>query len=111
MNIYFLVEGKKTELIIYPKWLSYLVPELKRVQYYDQINENSYYIISAKGNARMIHDGIPNAVEKIQEIGNYNYFVICLDADEDTVEERKNWIYEFIETEKIGSSRLCVKKV
>lgn len=107
MNIYFLVEGK-TELIIYPKWLNYLVPELKRVQYYDQINKNSYYIISAKGNARIVHDGIPNAIEKIQEMGNYNYFVICLDADEETVEERKNWIYEFIETEKIelGKTKL-----
>ena len=36
MNIYFLVEGD-TEFIIYRKWLSYLVPELKRVQYYDQV--------------------------------------------------------------------------
>ena len=107
MNIYFLVEGD-TEFIIYRKWLSYLVPELKRVQYYDQVNENNYYISNAHGNARMIHDGIPNAVEKIQEIGNYNYFVICLDADEDTVETRKNWICEFIETEKIelGKTKL-----
>jgi len=107
MNIYFLVEGD-TEFIIYRKWLSYLVPELKRVKYHDQVNENNYYISNAHGNALMIHDGIPNAVEKIQEMGNYNYFVICLDADEETVESRKNWIYEFIETEKIelGKTKL-----
>jgi hypothetical protein len=40
MNIYFLLEGK-TERGIYRKWLSYLVPELKQVQYYNQVNKNN----------------------------------------------------------------------
>ena len=53
------------KFIIYRKWLSYLLPQLKRVQYHDQVNENNYYISNAHGNARMIHDGIPNAVEKM----------------------------------------------
>ncbi len=32
MNIYFLVEGKRTERKVYPAWLSYILPELKQVQ-------------------------------------------------------------------------------
>lgn len=28
MNIYFLVEGKRTEMKVYPKWLSILIPNL-----------------------------------------------------------------------------------
>lgn len=36
MNIYFLVEGK-AEGKIYPQWLTYLVPELKRVKYHDDV--------------------------------------------------------------------------
>ena len=107
MNIYFLLEGK-TERIIYRKWLSYLVPELKRIQYYDQANKNNYYISDIHGYPGIVHEGIPNAVEKIQEMGNYNYFVICVDAEEYTVEAKKNLIYEFIETEKIelGKTKL-----
>jgi hypothetical protein len=43
MNIYFLVEGNSTEKQIYPKWLEYLIPNLKRVKYYDQVENNNYY--------------------------------------------------------------------
>lgn len=31
MNIYFLVEGKRTERKVYPAWLAYLLPELQQV--------------------------------------------------------------------------------
>lgn len=37
MNIYFLVEGKRTERKVYPAWLAYLLPELQRVQSYDEV--------------------------------------------------------------------------
>ncbi|MDV2999865.1 MAG: hypothetical protein N5P05_001471 [Chroococcopsis gigantea SAG 12.99] len=49
MNIYFLVEGNSTERKIYPKWLEYLIPELMRVDYHDQVDNNNYYLISGEG--------------------------------------------------------------
>jgi len=96
MNIYFLVEGRSTERKIYPKWLEYLIPQLKRVQYYDQVEENNYYLISGKGYPATICDGIPNAIDKIVEVGKYDYLVICIDADEETVDARKKYIHDFI---------------
>ena len=45
MNIYFLVEGNRTEKKIYPQWLTYLVPKLKRVKYHDEVTSNNYYLI------------------------------------------------------------------
>lgn len=101
MNIYFLVEGRSTEKKLYPKWLKYYIPELKQVKFYEQVKHNNYYLISGNGYPLIIHDGIPNAVQKIQETGNYDYFVICVDADEDTVIERKKYIHDFIVSEKI----------
>ncbi|NET62591.1 MAG: hypothetical protein F6K47_42810, partial [Symploca sp. SIO2E6] len=110
MNIYFLVEGRSTEKKIYPDWLSYLIPQLKRVQFHDQVEVNNYYLISGNGYPAIISDGIPNAVDKITEVGKYDYLVICIDADEDTVDARKKYIYDSIQKNNIelGKTQLVL---
>lgn len=108
MNIYFLVEGNSTEKKIYPKWLEYLVPNLVRVEFHDQVENNNYYLISGKGYPRILYDGLENAVSKILEIPKYDYLVICVDADEDSAEERIKYIDEFINKKEInlGNTRV-----
>jgi len=96
MNIYFLVEGRSPEKKLYTAWLTHLIPEFKRIDFYDQVNRNNYFIISGNGYPSILNDGIPNAIDKIQEVSKYNYLVICLDADEDTVEEREQYVNDFI---------------
>lgn len=102
MNIYFLVEGRSTEKKIYPKWLSYLIPKLKQVKYYDQVNINNYYLISGNGYPNILYDAFENAIDKIQEIKNYDYLVLCVDADEDNVDDRKNYIQKVIGEKNIN---------
>lgn len=97
MNIYFLVEGNSTEKKIYPQWLKYLVPELKQVKYFNEVQHNNYYLISGEGYPSILHDGLHNAVDKVQETQKYDYLVLCVDADEETVAERGNYIKNFIE--------------
>ncbi|BAY88682.1 MULTISPECIES: hypothetical protein [unclassified Tolypothrix] len=101
MNLYFLVEGKRTERKVYPAWLAYLLPELKQVKNYDEVEKNNYYLFSAEGYPSIIYEHLPNAIADVQDQGNYNYLVVCLDADENTVGEIQNEIYEFISSEKI----------
>jgi|JI91814CRNA_FD_contig_121_306066_length_2768_multi_9_in_0_out_0_4 hypothetical protein len=113
MNIYFLVEGRSTEKKIYPKWLEYLVPELVRVKYYDQVQANNYYLISGEGYPKILSDGLKNAVDKILEIPKYDYLVICVDADEESVEERTHYInkyiYEFMQENKINLGKTKIE--
>ncbi len=92
MNIYFLVEGNSTERKIYPKWLEYLIPNLVRVRYHDQVKDNNYYLISGEGYPRILYDGLENAVDKISEAIRYDYLVICVDVDEESVDERIQYI-------------------
>ena len=87
MNIYFLVVGK-TEAKIYPPWLAYLVPELKRVKYHDDVVKRNYYLFNANGYPSIIDVHLPRAIEDVNSVGRYDYFVMCFDADECTVEER-----------------------
>ncbi|MGD1808002.1 hypothetical protein ACP6PL_21565 [Dapis sp. BLCC M126] len=95
MNIYFLLEGK-TEKKIYGAWLQYLLPELTKVQHYHQVKHNDYCLVSAYGYPSILGEYLLNAVEKIQEIDKYNYLVICLDADEETVASKKQEIENVI---------------
>lgn len=110
MNLYFLVEGKSTERKVYPSWLSHLLPELKRVNSYDKVDKNNYFLFSADGYPSIIYEHLPNAIADTQENGNYNYLVVCLDADEVTVTERKQEIYDFLDDEKIqmGSTKFVI---
>jgi hypothetical protein len=95
MNIYFLVEGE-TERKIYKAWLQYLIPELQQVKFSDRVERNNYFLVSGEGYPAILSEGIPNAIERIQESQKYQYLVICTDADEDTVEEREQQVNEFI---------------
>jgi len=110
MNLYFLVEGKRTEKKVYPAWLAHLLPELQRVQNYDQVNQNNYYLFSGEGYPSIIYEHLPNAVEDIRSNGNYNYLVVCLDAEESTVACIKQEIYDFIQIKKIdmGNTKLVL---
>ncbi|TAG60007.1 MAG: hypothetical protein EAZ28_09120 [Oscillatoriales cyanobacterium] len=100
MNLYFLVEGMQSERKVYPAWLSHLLPELTRVQSYDEVNEKNYYLISGEGYPSL-YDFIPPSIEEINLSGKYNYFVVCFDAEENTVAERYAEIYDFFNQEKL----------
>ncbi|MGB1251605.1 MAG: hypothetical protein ACPG8W_13390 [Candidatus Promineifilaceae bacterium] len=87
MNLYFLVEGK-TERKLYPQWLNYLTPELTRVNFYDEIQQNSYYLFSGGGYPQLLDKPLQASVEEINENGKYDYLVVVLDADEVDLDER-----------------------
>lgn len=88
MNIYFLVEGRRTERKVYPRWLSHLLPGLQQVERFDAVTERNYFLFSGEGYPGLLRAHLPNAVEDVNKVGRYNYLVVCLDADEATREER-----------------------
>ncbi len=101
MNIYFLVEGQSVEPDVYPLWISYLVPELKRVENFDEVDRNNYYLFSSYG-IPYIEKDIINAIMDINSLGKYNYFVVCIDADAATVFQREAKIFNLIKDKQIS---------
>lgn len=101
MNVYFLVEGKQTEMKVYPKWLSILVAKLDRVQWYHEVVENNYCIFTGDGFPSILDNHLKNSIEDVNASGNFNYLVICLDSDDDSIEERRQQVLDFVEEEKI----------
>lgn len=88
MNLYFLVEGRRTEMRLYPRWLSRLLPHFTRVDYPDMVTKNNYFLISGDGYPRLLDVALQNAVRDVNAAQNYDYLILCLDADEATVAER-----------------------
>ncbi len=108
MNLYFLVEGK-TERTLYPKWLEYLIPSLIRVDSPGEANGNCYYLISGGGYPGLLDNHLLNSVLDINDVGNYNYFIIALDSDEVTIDERLEEIDRRITNEKINIGNCEIK--
>jgi hypothetical protein len=102
MNIYFLVEGKRTEKKVYPQWLSHLIPELQSVEKFDEVEQNNYFIFSGEGFPSLLHNHLKNSIEDINTVKQYDYFVICLDADEQSVQDCKREILDFMAENKIS---------
>lgn len=111
MKIYLLVEGKRTERKIYPNWLSYLIPELKRMESFDEDCDNGYFLISGFGYPHMLDEVLPDSIEDINKVGNYNYFVIVLDSEEFSIQERQEEVNEFLSSNKIYTKKAQIVTV
>lgn len=101
MNVYFLVEGKNTEMAVYPKWLDYLVPQLKRVDNFYEVTINNYCIFNC-GGITSLEKVIPSSIIDINKNNNFNcffdYFVICVDVENATIEQRVSKIDNIIQS-------------
>lgn len=107
MNIYFLVEGEKTEPKVYPQWLVHLVPQLSRVAFAHDANANNYYLISGMGSPRLLTDELANSVAEINELGNYDYLVLIIDADDMSEQEKIAEINQFVMDNNIILNSNC----
>lgn len=88
MNIYFLVEGE-AELGVYPAWIDYLFEsKLKRSLAYDIVSENEYFIFNGGGIGKMVHHSIKNAIQEIAAHPVFDWFIIIVDTDHETVNDR-----------------------
>jgi hypothetical protein len=99
MNVYFLVEGARTEVQVYPAWLKHLTPDLKpvaRLADYTLVTENNYCLISGGGYPRILTNLLPQAVADVNASKRFHYLVICIDADEVSADERRLEVQEHL---------------
>jgi hypothetical protein len=81
------VEGEKTEVKIYSKWLEHLFPQLNFVAKPENITTNCCWMIASKGYPPP--DGlIKGLMADIKKFGNIDHFFICFDSEKYTYQER-----------------------
>ena len=95
MTIYMVVEGPVGEKSLYGKWIKFLNPSLSIVENIEEIQDNSVYIISGGGHPNYFNV-IENAVSDIKNLKLFDRFVVAVDSEEFTFNQRKKEIEEHI---------------
>lgn len=88
MNLYFLVEGRRTERKVYPAWLAHLLPHFTRVEQFDAVRDKHYFLVSGEGYPSLLDDHLRDAIDNCNRVGRYSHLVLCMDADESTAGDR-----------------------
>lgn len=101
MNLYIIVEGRRTEKKVYPAWLTHLIPELTPVNWAYQVENNNYYLFNGNGFPALLHNHLKNSIEEVNELKKFNYLILILDVDESTFDGRINEVNEFLKANKI----------
>lgn len=95
-SIYLLVEGKSTEPRLYPKWLRWLLPGYTQVNTPAEAGDHHFYLISGQGYPRLLTETLPDAIADVNDNPNFRYFLICLDSDELSLDERREEVQEYL---------------
>jgi hypothetical protein len=106
MNLYVIVEGRRTEKKVYPAWFKYLIPKLERVNLAKEANTNNYYLFNGNGFPALLHNHLRNSIQEVNEHTQYKYLVLVLDVDESTVNKRKKEVENFISNENLKLENL-----
>jgi hypothetical protein len=72
------------------------------VQTFNTVTKNNYFIFSGNGFPSLLDNHLRNCIIDINNAGNYDYFVICLDADEQNIVACKQEILDFMAKENIS---------
>lgn len=91
MNLYLLLEGKRSEAALYPAWLASLDRPFARMMAVDEVAQSSgrsFYSFSANGYPSIVGTHLRNAVSDVSNYRGYDWLLVCLDVDESTAADR-----------------------
>lgn len=85
MNYYILVEGIRTEALIYPQWIKYKFPHLNEVMFPSQLQSNNFCIVSGDGYPAYL-DKITKSIDDILSQRIDCRFIVAVDSEEFTAQ-------------------------
>ena len=95
MNLYVVVEGRRTERRLLRRWLPYLVPEAREIQRVEDADGKTFYLVSGEGYpnyVRVVGDAARDCARSPQAF----HLVVCVDAEEVPVDIRAEQIREAV---------------
>ncbi len=92
MNIYVFVEGK-TEMVVYPKWISHILPDFTQVKLPQDAQDNNYYIFGNMGYPGIFMK-LEQTITDSEMMKKYDLVVVSIDSDGEDIEKRKEEAYE-----------------
>jgi hypothetical protein len=87
VRLYFLVEGDRTEPIIYRHWVEHTFPGIVRAARIEDLRDDSYLIQKGGGYPSCLQR-IGNAMLEMTDVPVVDHFFICVDAEEVPLADR-----------------------
>lgn len=111
MNAYIIVEGDKTEMSVYPAWISIIAPNMHQIENIQDITSDSYYLFSGHGQPS-IFQHISGAIEDINAINlasenKYDFLLVCVDTENETREYIQQQIDKYNQKENVILNEGC----
>ncbi|KAA3618606.1 MAG: hypothetical protein DWQ05_06505 [Calditrichaeota bacterium] len=94
MNIYLVVEGFG-EKEVYSRWVPYLNSKFTIVQNINDVKKNNIFIVSGGGYPNYF-DVITAGAKDVSENNNFDRFIVAIDSEDMTYNDKKNEIDNFI---------------
>lgn len=103
MNIYLVVEGKKSEDKVYPAWVGFINPTLEFTRRLDDVKSNSVFIFSGEGYPSYLDTirGAARDMSLMKDGAGFSVFhrlVVAVDAEEMSASAKATEILECIHT-------------
>lgn len=111
MNAYIIVEGERTEIAVYPAWMSLIAPNMHQIDNPQAITSDSYYLFSGLGQPSVFQH-VSGAIKDINAInsqnGNkYDFLIVCVDTENETREYIQQQIDKYIQAENVTLCKEC----
>jgi hypothetical protein len=96
VNLYFLVEGDRTEPRVYREWLRHQFPELIQVGTLAQVTSNCYILFRGNGYPSYLKR-IGRALADIRDRPLIDHFFVCIDSEERSYADRFEEVRKVVE--------------
>lgn len=97
MNLYFLVEGSRTEYKFYPKLLEFVFDDLlTEVKEVNKIKKNHFFVLSGEGWPSLYDEKLLPSIQDINKYLKYDYLFICIDSEGYSIDDKKRELEEYL---------------
>ena len=87
MNLYFLLEGRRTEKRVYRAWIQHIFPSFVEVSKVEELVHDNFYLLAGEGYPSYCAR-IPNCLQDIHQHGQIDHYFVCIDAEENAAAEK-----------------------
>jgi hypothetical protein len=95
MKFYLLLEGRRTEKILYKSWLGHCFPQFTRVEQPQDLTANTFFLAASKGYPFYLQQ-IPAVLEDCAR-NSADHLFICVDAEERSYEEKRQELTQHLQ--------------
>lgn len=96
MNLFLLVEGKRTEAKLYPAWIQCKIPDIQRVYTLQDLVDNRFMLVSGSGYPAYLQQ-IDRTLHDIAEHpGKVEHYLVCIDSEDWGADEKAEEIRRHI---------------